>query len=438
MHWGKRLVTFHQLSNEKLYLEFDDGSILDDVDLLVGADGIRSAVVQALVNANDNAAGLRYLEIMIILGIANFSHPHLNERGFYTLDGEHRLFTMPYEGSKLDDEKRDASTRRIMWQLSYRIEDEAETKRLSAARPESLRDEVLRRCHGWHQPVADMVKATPLETIWGTGLMDRDPEDLLKRLDLSSSPRVVVLGDAVHPMSPFKGQGANQALTDGPLLASWLQSASIDSAVRSFWREMVQRTAAKVKASREAAAMLHSPECLETAQDFAGVEPKFVKNLLVALKERGMGAGKLGKLDQLVRETIEDLGYGKECKTEADIPSLEYKQLCKQALVFASQGDSIGLRNLSLKSSQAICDARDEKSRSCLHLAVAGGHYQPCRWLLTEAHVSPDAVDDDNRTALDVAIESCQQDIAALLSSGQVIQVESQREICPATVKVPL
>ena len=165
VYWGKRLVSFDHAS--KIELTFDDGTLVPDVDLLVGADGIRSSVLGTLLKQKVDSLGLNYLGIMIILGIADFCHDLLNERGFYTLDGTHRLFTMPYEGCQLDDEKL-TGKRRIMWQLSYRLSDEAEAKRLSAVGPEALRDEVLRRCRDWHQPVADMVAATPLDTIWGT------------------------------------------------------------------------------------------------------------------------------------------------------------------------------------------------------------------------------------------------------------------------------
>lgn len=241
--------------------------------------------------------------------------------------------------------------------------------------------------------------------------MDRDPQELFKKIDTSC--RVVVLGDAVHSMSPFKGQGANQALTDGPLLASWLQKASIDSAVKGFWREMVQRTASKVKASREAAALLHSPLILEETHYFAGVKPDCIKDLLVVLKKRGIGANKGGKLDELVYDTIDDLDFGTLCETPVEQAQ---EQHCKQALILAARGNDIGLRNLSLQHSDAICLARDEEGRTCLHLATIGGHYQTCRWLLTEASVSPDTVDEEKKTPLQVAIELGQEDIAALLS----------------------
>ena len=218
--------------------------------------------------------------------------------------------------------------------------------------------------------------------------------------------------------SPFTGQGANQALTDGPLLVSWLQRASMDSAGPCFWREMVRRTAIKVRASREAAAMLHSSQILKATQDFAGVKPDCIEELLLALNERKIGAEKGGALDQLVQDTIHDLGSSKQFQlgtTAVDLAS-EHECRCKQALVLAGQGNSVALRNLSRQYSEAIRLARDEKGRSCLHLAALGGHFHTCRWLLTDASVSPHALDNENRTPLQISIAQGHGDIRTLLS----------------------
>ena len=156
-------------------------------DLLVAADGIRSAILAKLyrsypsspsniVSDGDNEVddadqkeilfepqkvGLRCMGVRLILGIAEFSHPLLHERGFYTLDGEHRLFTMPYSSNRFAK----AEPNRIMWQLSYATDEQSRSHPLDAV---SLRDYVVETCSSWHDPVLAMVQATPIDKIWGT------------------------------------------------------------------------------------------------------------------------------------------------------------------------------------------------------------------------------------------------------------------------------
>ena len=75
---------------------------------------------------------------------------------------------------------------------------------------------------------------------------------------------------AHSPMSPFKGQGANQALLDALAFARILvrsnrspSTASSLSWLKEYEAEMLQRSAIKVKASAEAAEFLHSDVVLQ-------------------------------------------------------------------------------------------------------------------------------------------------------------------------------
>jgi FAD binding domain len=234
--------------------------------------------------------------------------------------------------AKLDDEKT-SKTKLTMWQLSFSDFSEEEGARLRTASPEELLSEALRRCKGWFEPVCDMINCTPKKEVWGTGLYDRDPMPLRGK---DQGSRVTVIGDACHPMSMFKGQGANQALHDGPLLASWLDCGSgatakknskphnnifdahkvvdnnlndqnVYTRLRCFEREMVARTSSKVMGSRDAATKLHSPAAMTDTFGVEGVESKTTNALLETLRKLKIGAHLGSNLESKMRHIINQL-----------------------------------------------------------------------------------------------------------------------------------
>jgi 2-polyprenyl-6-methoxyphenol hydroxylase-like FAD-dependent oxidoreductase len=78
--------------------------------------------------------------------------------------------------------------------------------------------EVRRRFAGWHAPIADLIAATPAETVFRT-----DIHDLAGPLPTFRRGGTVLLGDAAHAMTPDLGQGANQALEDAATLTRLLE-----------------------------------------------------------------------------------------------------------------------------------------------------------------------------------------------------------------------
>jgi hypothetical protein len=153
-------------------IKFHNISSLDTAvvttDILVAADGVRSATLRQLYSPqrieNNVYPGLRSIGIRLILGIAEFTHPLLQERGFYTLDGKHRLFTMPYEANRFDKTEKN----RIMWQLSFFTGQDVYSDPRAPLDSSLLRNYVLTTVKKWHAPVSAMVESTPLNKIWGT------------------------------------------------------------------------------------------------------------------------------------------------------------------------------------------------------------------------------------------------------------------------------
>jgi len=263
IRWGHQLNGFTQTATG-IELQFDTqgNTTIAQADLLVGADGIRSSVRELLFEQEPHP--LRYLDCIVILGICtlsalkNTAHELLDQKTvFQTANGNERMYMMPYDPEH------------IMWQFSYPLA-EAEAKSLSAQGAEALKKEVQKRTD-WHAPIPQIIKATPAALISGYPVYDRA---LLTPEAFTSCGPVSLLGDAAHPMSPFKGQGANQALLDALALArritkvckpdtSWKQTNLRKKILTPFETEMLERSATKVKASARAARVLHSDLVLQ-------------------------------------------------------------------------------------------------------------------------------------------------------------------------------
>jgi len=195
-------------------LRFADGSSVG-ADLIVGADGLDSTVRAALLGDGDP----RDSGLVAFRGVADLDGPVPAGEwwGPGTVAG-----LLPLGGG------------RVYWYLAYRGEPDR------AALPGLVGE--------YGEAVREAVGCTAEERVLVHRLYDRDP------VSSWSQGTVTLLGDAAHPMLPFLGQGAGSALEDAVALgAAVAAEPDVESALASYERARVERTAALVAGSRKAA-----------------------------------------------------------------------------------------------------------------------------------------------------------------------------------------
>ena len=204
VHLGHRLVGLED-RGDGAEARFENGARVK-ADVLVGADGIHSAVRAALFGDEEPrfAGCVAYRGLVPAERIADLGL----ERGSQSWvgPGAHLVHYFVSGGRLLNF---------VGWTEHDTWNREDWTDRATVER-------ALAAFEGWHPQVRQIIAAAETCFIWA--LFDRDP------LQHWSVGHTTLLGDACHPMYPFMGQGAAQAIEDGAALAACLAAGAGDTA----------------------------------------------------------------------------------------------------------------------------------------------------------------------------------------------------------------
>ena len=209
-------------------LRFADGETVA-ADLVIGADGIHSAVRRLLATDHPRFSGEA-----IYRGLVPADRvPHLVAEPKVMLwvgPGRHCV-SYPVAGGEL-----------VNFVATTPVTDGWQTESWIA--PGRMAD-LLAGFAGWHDEIQTLLSGADAVTKWA--LHDREP------LERWSGERVTLVGDAAHPMLPFAAQGANQAVEDAFVLAECLRHADRDTvpaALRRYESLRVPRTTDVQRRSR--------------------------------------------------------------------------------------------------------------------------------------------------------------------------------------------
>ena len=129
------------------------------------------------------------------------------------------------------------------------VERDAEEESWTAKRPWSELDADY---PGWHPMVRAVIEQVDRDACYRWALYNREPASTW------STPRVTMLGDAVHATLPYMAQGAAMAIEDAAVLARALElDATLARRLQIYEQHRAPRTARVVRESTEMGELYH-------------------------------------------------------------------------------------------------------------------------------------------------------------------------------------
>ncbi|KAH6629972.1 hypothetical protein B0J18DRAFT_419834 [Chaetomium sp. MPI-SDFR-AT-0129] len=219
-------------------VELEDGEVLAGADLIVGADGLHSVLRGVVLGDEAEAArvtpsGLSAFRFLIPTAMLE-GNPHFGE-----------LRKVKGNGSTVfaDPDTAHESERHLVWydcqggQVQNFVGIHSAQQECA---PEDLKELMLNEFGHFHPSLREIIKVAPSVTDW--------PLPIHAPLPTWHRQKIVLIGDAAHPMLPFGGQGANQVIEDAGALGALL--TGVESAAALSERLVLFEEVRRLRASR--------------------------------------------------------------------------------------------------------------------------------------------------------------------------------------------
>ena len=209
-HFNKCLTRLEE-TDTHVNLYFSDGTSTQ-ADIVIGADGINSKIREELLGA-EKPLYSGWVAHRALIRSEELTRYNLNFENCVKWWSEDRHMMVYHTTAKRDEYYYVTGVPHPAWDFQGNFVD-------------SSREEMFDAFQGYNPTVQALIESSESVTKWP--LLNRNP------LPLWSRGRLVLLGDACHPMKPHMAQGAGMAIEDAAMLTRCLQETGLSDYRTAF------------------------------------------------------------------------------------------------------------------------------------------------------------------------------------------------------------
>lgn len=209
-HFNKCLTRLEE-TDTHVNLYFSDGTNTQ-ADIVIGADGINSKIREELLGA-EKPLYSGWVAHRALIRSEELTRYNLNFENCVKWWSEDRHMMVYHTTAKRDEYYYVTGVPHAAWDFQGNFVD-------------SSREEMFDAFEGYNPTVQALIESSESVTKWP--LLNRNP------LPLWSRGRLVLLGDACHPMKPHMAQGAGMAIEDAAMLTRCLQETGLSDYRTAF------------------------------------------------------------------------------------------------------------------------------------------------------------------------------------------------------------